>query len=72
MIKVYNNLILKELRNITKKVNPIQKTEGERSFLDDVNTREYSFEENDEEMLTYNNKGKLIHIKYKNKLKENK
>jgi hypothetical protein len=70
MTRLYNNLIPKELINITKKVNPIYKTDGERSFMDDIYTHEYSYEEDDKEVLIYNSRGKLVSIKYKNKLKE--
>jgi hypothetical protein len=71
MTRLYNNLIPKELINITKKVNPVYKTDGERSFMDDICTHEYYFEEDDKEVLIYNSRGKLVSIKYKNKLKEN-
>jgi hypothetical protein len=69
MIKVYNNLIPEELQNI-KKVTPIKKVEGDRSYLDDVFPYEYSSEEDDKEILTYDSRGKLVHIKLKNKTKE--
>lgn len=67
MMIVYSNTTPKELINITKKVNPIEKINGKRSLLDDADTHEYSTEENDEEILTYNGKGKLVHIRKKNK-----
>ena len=64
---VYNDRTPKELVNITKKVNPIKKVDSDRSFLDDTNTHEYLTEETDEEILTYDNKGKLVHIRKLNK-----
>ncbi len=69
-MKVYNTLIPKSLQ-IINKITPIKKAENDRDFLDDVFTHEYSSEENDEEILTYNRNGKLVHIKIKNKIKEN-
>jgi len=68
-MKVYSTLIPKSLQNI-KKITPVKRTEGDRSFLDDVFTHEYSSDENDDEILTYNSRGKLVHIKLKNKIKE--
>lgn len=38
--------------------------------MDDIYTHEYSYEEDDKEVLIYNSRGKLVSIKYKNKLKE--
>ena len=67
MMIVYNDRTPKELVNITKKVNPIKKVDSDRSFLDDTNTHEYLTEETDEEILTYDNKGKLVHIRKLNK-----
>ena len=67
MMIVYNDRIPKELINITKKVTPIKKVDSDRSFLDDTNTHEYSTEESDDELLTYDNKGKLVHIRKLNK-----
>ena len=64
-MKVYNNLIPKELRDITRKVIPIKRTDSDHPYLDDSNAHEYLLEENDEEILTYNHKGKLVHIKRK-------
>ena len=65
MMKVYRTVTPKTLEKI-KKITPIKNTESNSDLLEDVFTHEYLSERDDEDILVYNNKGRLVQ-KIKNK-----
>ena len=71
-MKVYRKIIPKTLDKVNR-VNPVKKSQSNQDLLDELFTHEYSSEENDEDKLIYNSRGRLVQkIKNKKNLKERK